>query len=226
MKETTVVNFNNMDVGCYMATPLETHFMQSLSALFSAGESYFSRSCITCASGHGWLFQLAKEFAKQEFYHSRYHERLNNATKYEDDILNRIDKHLDKTLKKLSQVLPKEVNLSATVILEEVTARLGKMLLTDKELNMRFADSDVHELWIAHATDEVAHKYVAETIQSEIFGVRGKVLNFVLRPLVKTILVLVVAKVLVLLNTKSGDVNEIGDYIPFTKMVVKFLKSC
>ena len=225
MKETTKVGeFECIDY--YMATPLETHFMQSLSVLFPAGEAYFSRSIISKAAGKGWLFQLAKEFAKQEFYHSSYHNKLNDSPIYKDGVIDRIDGHLDLVLKKLSKVLPKSINLSATVILEEVTARLGALLLSDQHLQARFANADVRDLWIAHATDEVAHQYVAELIQREVDGFKGGLLNVVLRPLVKSILILVVARNIVVLNSKCYHANEIGDYIPFTKMCVKFLKNC
>lgn len=224
MKPTSEVTFADESIDYYMLTPLETHFMQSLSVCFPAGESYFSRSVISCSAGHGWLFQLAKDFAKQEFYHSRYHEKLNSSVEYRDDVMNKIDKRLDKVLKRLSKTLPKSVNLSATVILEEVTAGLGALLLSDKQLQARFANPEVLELWLAHASDEVAHQYVAELIQKEVKGVKGELLNFVLRPLVKSILMLVVMKVLITLNRKSYHENEITDYYHLSKMIVKFLK--
>ncbi len=223
MNKTKLINVDFDDIeSMYMATQLETNFMQSLSVLFAAGEAYFSRAVIKAAN-ESWLKDLAKEFAQQEFYHSRYHERLNDAVKYDTDIINALDKSLDKTLKQLSKLLPNQINLSATVILEEVTASLGGLLLTDVYVQQRFADDNIRDLWLAHATDEVSHKYVAELIQRNAYGAyTSKVLNDILRPIVKFILVAVVARNNILLGWVS-DV-KIGELPKLLILIAKFLK--
>jgi predicted metal-dependent hydrolase len=169
----------------YAGSPLETIFYQSLSVLFSGGESYFCRAVQAYRDDLPLLAPTINEFCKQEVQHSRVHRLLNSN---QPKINMVIETRVDKTLRKVDRLLPRSVNLQTTVILEHLTASLADIIIRDPVLSGRLDDS-ARDLWLYHAKDEIEHEHVA--LDVAIAAGCPVLLRQALTPVVYTILIAV-----------------------------------
>jgi predicted metal-dependent hydrolase len=194
MKQSTppTINWQHLPVD-YAGSPLETVFYQSLSVLFKGGESFFCRSLQAYRQDLPNLSSLINDFCKQEVDHSRIHQMLNsNGSGKEWNKAMKIEHGVDMLLRKLSKVLPRDAALVVTVVLENVTASLGRLLLDDFELYSRLSP-EAMKLWHYHSEDEVAHEHVALDVMKAA-NVPDELL-ITLAPVVQAALIAVLLKV-------------------------------
>jgi predicted metal-dependent hydrolase len=194
MKQSTppTINWQHLPLD-YAGSPLETVFYQSLSVLFKGGESFFCRSLQAYRQDLPDLSPLINDFCKQEIDHSRIHQMLNsNGSGKEWGKAMKIEYSVDMLLRKLSKALPRDVALVVTVVLENVTASLGRLLLDDYELYSRLSP-EAMKLWHYHSGDEVEHEHVALDV-FKAANVPDELL-IVLAPVVQAALIAVLLKV-------------------------------
>lgn len=136
--------------------PGVTQFLNAMSLFFPAGERYFIRSVRALQNKTpASMKDQISAFIGQEAFHGREHDKLNAALNSPAFM-----SLLERALELLSDKLPKDYNLAATVALEHITAILAQGLLEDVEYFMK-SDQQFCELWIWHALEETEHKAVA-----------------------------------------------------------------
>lgn len=151
-----------------------SQFFNAMSLFFPAGERYFIRSVRAYADKTPpEMKEAVSAFIGQEAFHGREHEQLNAAiVDYRFSIL------LEQALIYLSEKLPPEYNLAATVALEHITSILAQGLLKDVKY-MVDSDPEFRDLWLWHALEETEHKAVAFDLYESV--VKNKVYAYVLR---------------------------------------------
>lgn len=222
MKKSTplVINWQHLPLD-YAGSPLETVFYQSLSVLFKGGESFFCRSLQSYRKDLPHLAPLINDFCKQEIEHSRVHQMLNsNGSGKEWNKAMKIEHSVDMLLRKLSKVLPREIALSATVSLENVTAALGMLLLEDYALYSRLSPEAL-TLWHYHTEDEIEHEHVA----LDVFKASGESerLLAIVTPIVNTLLIAVLIKVNVQLAVERKSLRGVGGWCKLAKEFIKII---
>lgn len=149
--------------------PALTHFMSSLSVLFPDGERFFMKTMN--AYRHDLDEDLKKElneFCFQEANHGRVHtmlnEKLNTRLK-----LRELEKDTQKVLERYTKFLTKKQKLAVTVCLEHLTAIMGKQLIERTDLIQKMS-SDIKNVWVYHAQEEVEHAHVSFEIYKAVGG--------------------------------------------------------
>jgi uncharacterized protein len=213
MRTTTKYKPTNIPLD-YAGSPLETVFFQALSALFPSGESYFNRSLLAYQKDLPFLEPMIREFTRQEAQHSVMHHALNGDSK----AIAAIDKRLDKTLKLATKLLPRAVNLQATIILESITADLANVLVGDLVIEFRM-NPEAYKAWLVHALDEQAHEYVAIDVAIAA-GANKTLLRKLLTPLVYVLLITHIVRNNVVLAKERGSLRGT---IGWGILVYKFL---
>ncbi|WP_436792874.1 metal-dependent hydrolase [Actinospongicola halichondriae] len=178
---------------------LMCHMVAALSGLFPDGEEMFIDSVkhyrdeITDQD----LKRQVNAFIGQEVTHGREHRRLNERlaelgyrSKMVEDLLHRdevITPGMRRVIKLISRFGPlREINeqlereetiepepifmLAMTAALEHYTATMAETLLTERELQERFADQDFFRMWAWHAIEECEHKAVAFDVYKAVGG--------------------------------------------------------
>ncbi|MFP6844949.1 MAG: metal-dependent hydrolase [Thalassolituus sp.] len=140
-----------------------TTFWTTLSALFPEGETFFVdtvknyRHIITEQT----LKDQVSGFIGQEAMHSKEHEAFNGMASKHGFPTEKLDKELGWYFKIIRKVIPKRMQLAATVALEHYTAILAEQLLRDERHQEMFKDKEALKLWMWHALEENEHKIVA-----------------------------------------------------------------
>jgi len=222
MKQSTppIINWQHLPLD-YAGSPLETVFYQSLSVLFKGGESFFCRSLQAYRASLPHLAPLINDFCKQEIEHSRIHQMLNsNGSGMGWDKAMKIEHSVDIALKTLSKTLPREIALSVTVALENVTASLGRLLLEDYDLYSRLSPEAL-TLWHYHAEDEIEHEHVT----LDVFKASGESerLIAVVTPIVNALLIAVLVKVNIQLAIERKSLRGVGGWCKLAKEFIKII---
>jgi predicted metal-dependent hydrolase len=146
-----------------------THFMNTLSIFFPAGEKFFMdsvqhyRDQVTDPQ----LQKDIKEFMGQEALHTRehlvYNQALIDAGFPVDKYMNRVEK----LLKWVQKTMPQDVQLAITISLEHLTASLGHTVITDPKL-MADAEKNYANIWYWHSLEEIEHKGVAYDVWNDV----------------------------------------------------------
>jgi len=222
MKQSTPPNINWQHLPLdYAGSPLETVFYQSLSVLFKGGESFFCRSLQAYRQDLPHLAPLINDFCKQEIDHSRIHQMLNsNGSGKEWNKAMKIEYSVDMLLRKLSKALPRDVALIVTVVLENVTASLGRLLLEDYELYSRLSP-EAMRLWHYHAEDEIEHEHVALDV-FKASGESGQLIA-IIAPIVNALLIAVLVKVNVQLAVERKSFSGVGGWCKLAKVFIKII---
>lgn len=178
---------------------LLSHLVAALSGLFPDGEEMFIdavkhyRDEVTDPD----LRRQVNAFIGQEVTHGREHRRLNErlaelgyrsklveATLQNDDPLTPAMKRIVKIatrfgpLRDIGRQLEEEdglepepiMLLALTAALEHYTATMAETLLTEPELQERFADEAFFRMWAWHAIEECEHKAVAFDVYKAVGG--------------------------------------------------------
>lgn len=147
------------------------HFLNTLSIFFPAGERFFIQSIrnyreqITDAD----LKKAIAAFIGQEAFHTREHEEYNAVMEAANLNVARMEKTVEELLATVQRILPKPLQLAATVALEHLTALMATIVLEDEHF---FAGSEEHylALWQWHAMEETEHKGVAYDVYEQAVG--------------------------------------------------------
>ena len=149
-----------------------TTFWTTLSALFSAGETFFIDSVKNYR--HVVKDQKLKDeisgFIGQEALHTKEHQAFNDMADRHGLPSGRIDKELWGLLDLAKKVFPKKLQLATTVALEHYTAILAEQLLRDTDHQENIQDREALKLWMWHALEENEHKSVAYDVYELIGG--------------------------------------------------------
>lgn len=175
------------------------HLVAALSGLFPDGEEMFieavrhHRDRVTDPD----LLRQVNAFIGQEVTHGREHRLLNErlaelgyraklveATLHNDAVITpgmrrilRIVtkfgplKDIGERIEEQETIEPEPIMLLAlTSALEHYTATMAQTLLTERELQERFADEDFFRMWAWHAIEECEHKAVAFDVYKAVGG--------------------------------------------------------
>ena len=152
-----------------------THFLNTLSIFFPAGERFFIQSIRNYRDqiSDADLKKAVAAFIGQEAFHTREHEEYNEAMAVAKLNTEKMEKTVEVLLAKLQEILPKPIQLAVTVALEHLTAMLAEMVLVDDRF---FAGSETHyhALWQWHAMEETEHKGVAFDVYEKVIGTGPK----------------------------------------------------
>lgn len=176
-----------------------SHMLAALSGLFPDGEEIFidavrlHRDQVTDPD----LLRQVNAFIGQEVTHGREHRRLNarladlgyrsqlveNLLHQDQAITPRMMRFLKVVtrfgpLKDVGEQLEEDeqfepepiMKLAITAALEHYTATMAEMLLSEPELQARFADEGLFRMWAWHAIEECEHKSVAFDVYKAVGG--------------------------------------------------------
>ncbi len=146
--------------------PVATAFFNSLSISFPHAEIYMIDSL------KPWRAHVSdsmrKEinlFIQQELNHSREHVAFNRGMIEAGFEFQPVEKDIIKLVKELNMRSDLE-RLQMTICMEHLTAIISSELLSD-DRHLARAESELHKLWIWHATEEIEHKAVAYNVWLE-----------------------------------------------------------
>lgn len=169
MKTLQVPSVNNVDQYWFDHNPALTHFMSALSVLFPDGERFFMK-CM-----NAYRTKLPKdlqtelnEFCMQEANHGRVHTLLN--TKLDTSpLLRDLENETKAIIDKYTKYMTKKQKLAVTVCLEHLTAVMGKQLVVRDDMTDTMT-SDIKDVWLYHAAEEVEHAHVSFDIYKAVGG--------------------------------------------------------
>ncbi|MDB4976968.1 MAG: hypothetical protein JWN48_5309 [Myxococcaceae bacterium] len=139
-----------------------SQFLNNLSVFFPVGERFF----IASMKAHKDFIKdpklqaEARAFYAQEGIHSREHVRYNAMLREQGYPIEAMEKRVDQLLKLVSKLTPNRIQQGVTCALDQFTALMADLLLTDDRL-MEGADPTMARLWRGHAAEENEHKAVA-----------------------------------------------------------------
>jgi hypothetical protein len=139
-----------------------TTYLTVLSAFFPPGEEFFVRSVQRFASQitDPVLRARVAGFTAQEVIHGREHDRLNELLRERGFDLDVPEKAIEAALA-LLELLPARQQLACTAFMEHFTAVMAEETLLAEENGTGYIHSDVNELWLWHALEELEHKSVS-----------------------------------------------------------------
>lgn len=149
--------------------PVLTRHMDTLSSLFPDGEQFFVDSVrayqkeITDPA----LQKEIRAFIGQEARHSEQHSHFNATA---GDAVEWSRARCERLVKVAQKVLPKKLQLAATVCAEHFTATWGEHLLRRKDIHEAHIDKDMQHMWLWHAVEETEHKTTAFAVYKAVGG--------------------------------------------------------
>lgn len=149
-----------------------THFLNTLSIFFPAGERFFIQSIrnyrdqVTSPE----LKKAVAAFIGQEAFHTREHEEYNEAMAQARLNTDKMEKTVEELLDYVQRTLPKPAQLAVTVALEHLTAMLAELVLVDDYFMPTGTEERFHALWQWHAMEETEHKGVAYDVYETVIG--------------------------------------------------------
>lgn len=149
--------------------PSLTHFMSALSVLFPDGERFFMK-CMNAYRNDlsGDLKKELTEFCHQEANHGRVHTALNEKLATSSK-LRELENETKAIIDKYTKYMTKKQKLAVTVCLEHLTAVMGKQLVNRTDLTDKMT-SDIKDVWLYHAQEEVEHAHVSFDIYKAVGG--------------------------------------------------------
>jgi predicted metal-dependent hydrolase len=158
---------------------IESHLAACMSAVFPDGEDYFVRSVRHYRDRieDPALKRQVAGFIGQESVHGREHRALNDRLAEHGYPVKRMEKLTEFGLSLRTRFAPPIANLALTAALEHFTATLAELLMTDTDVQHRFGDAAVRDLFLWHALEESEHKAVAFDVYRAVGG--GETLRIV-----------------------------------------------
>ncbi|MDX1588434.1 MAG: metal-dependent hydrolase [Oleiphilaceae bacterium] len=140
-----------------------TAFFNALSMQFPLGEHSFIESLRAYRDQieGDQLKAQVRAFIGQEGFHSREHQRYNDALvqRYGEEAIDRIETHFKRQMDFVAS-LPRSRRLAGTCAAEHYTAAMAHILLSDPAALAGVSD-EMKALWKWHAVEEMEHKAVA-----------------------------------------------------------------
>lgn len=140
-----------------------TAFFNALSMQFPLGEHHFIESLRAYRDQieGDQLKAQVRAFIGQEGFHSREHQRYNDALvqRYGQEAIDQIETQFRKQMDFVAS-LPRSRRLASTCAAEHYTASMAHVLLSDPAALADVSD-EMKALWHWHAVEEVEHKAVA-----------------------------------------------------------------
>lgn len=165
-------DFNNVPKNWYKDNPVLTAFWNSFSLTFPEGEKFFVKSVKYYEDQifDELLKSDIRSFIGQEAQHGKQHRAFNKMIKYHGySNVEELESVVILLLKTANKILTPEMKLAVTCALEHFTALLGEQLLTDERHQCNI-DSNIKDLWMWHALEEIEHKSVAYNVYVETKG--------------------------------------------------------
>ena len=149
-----------------------THFLNTLSVFFPAGERFFIQSIRNYRDqiSDAELKKAVAAFIGQEAFHTREHEEYNEAMAAAKLNTEKMEKYVEELLANAQRVLPKPVQLAVTVALEHLTAMMAELVLVDDAFVPMESEAHYQALWQWHAMEETEHKGVAYDVFEKVMG--------------------------------------------------------
>lgn len=169
MKTLQVPTVDYIEYYWFDNNPALTHFMSSLSVLFPDGERFFMKTMNAYRNElPEHLKKELNEFCIQEANHGRVHTLL-NVSLHTSPKLIELENRTNDILTKYTKYLNKKQKLAVTVCLEHLTAIMGKQLVLRTDLSKKMK-SDLKNVWLYHANEEVEHAHVSFDVYKAIGG--------------------------------------------------------
>ncbi len=151
--------------------PFCSTFLTALSSLFPHGEAFFVQSVRYYRDQINDPLMKAQVagFIGQEAMHSKEHIAFNDMITRQGLPVDRLHHDVGILLDTAQKILPRTMQLAATVCLEHYTAIIAEMLLRDPEVQQRFSEES-RTLWLWHAVEENEHKNVAFDVFQNVSG--------------------------------------------------------
>ena len=148
-----------------------TQFFNALSLFFPVGERFFIQAVRNYRDQlkNPELQKAATGFIGQEAMHGREHEIYNRYIADAGMPIAEYEAFVARLLKWIQNNSTKEMQLSATIALEHLTALLGESLLADDRITAG-ADPAYRRMWRWHALEETEHKAVAFDVWRAVMG--------------------------------------------------------
>ncbi len=148
-----------------------TTFLTALSSLFPHGESFFVQSVRYYRDQITDPLMKAQVagFIGQEAMHSKEHVAFNEMMTRQGLPVDQLHHDVGRLLDTAQKILPRTMQLAATVCLEHYTAIIAEMLLRDPEVQQKFSEES-RALWLWHAVEENEHKNVAFDVFQQVSG--------------------------------------------------------
>ncbi|SFF50501.1 hypothetical protein SAMN04488120_10621 [Fontimonas thermophila] len=148
-----------------------THFYNALSIFFPEGERFFIHSVRHYRDriADPELQAAVTAFIGQEAMHGREHSDYNRALVEAGLPVQQLEGIVIRLLERLKRRLPPQLQLSATIALEHLTAIMADALLRNPHF-IEGADPRYTALWRWHALEETEHKAVAFDVYDSVFG--------------------------------------------------------
>ncbi len=155
----------------FAGNPIVTHTENAFSILIPPGERFFIRSVQHYAerTADPELAGLIRAFVQQEALHTRSHNAFNASLARFGVDVDRETAYADRVMTTLGKVLPKRMQLAATVFLEHLTATGAHLLFTEPRI-CEAMHPEMLRFWRWHAAEEIEHKAVAFDLYREIGG--------------------------------------------------------
>lgn len=149
-----------------------THFLNTLSIFFPAGERFFIQSIRNYRDqiSNPELKKAVAAFIGQEAFHTREHEEYNEAMAEARLNSDKMEKSVEQLLDFVQRNAPKPIQLAITVALEHLTAMLAELVLVDNSFMPTGTEERYHALWQWHAMEETEHKGVAYDVYETVIG--------------------------------------------------------
>ncbi len=151
--------------------PIVTHMENAFSILIPPGESFFIRSVRNYEdrATDPELEDLIRAFIQQEGLHTRAHNEFNDSLKrFGVDVETEIT-YAKQVFTSLQKILPKKVQLGATVFMEHLTATGAHVLFMEPAV-AESMHPEMVRFWRWHAVEELEHKAVAFDLFQAVGG--------------------------------------------------------
>jgi len=146
----------------FAGNPLVTHFENAFSILIPPGERFFIRSVryFSDRVDDPESQDLIRAFIQQEGLHTRAHNEFNaSLARFGVDVAGEAA-YAERVFQKLGRILPRKVQLGATVFMEHLTA-VGAHMMFVEPLVAESMEPEMARFWRWHAAEELEHKAVA-----------------------------------------------------------------
>lgn len=155
----------------YTDATLISHFLTALSITFPQGERFFVETVRNVREQikDPQLQADIAGFIGQEAHHAQAHEQFNHAVQSTQYNLKKYDAAFEKEMLRL-RTLTQRRQLAATVALEHFTALMAGYMLKYPEFMFKGLSSNMKQLWLWHAVEEIEHKHVAFDVYQSIFN--------------------------------------------------------
>lgn len=153
----------------YAPSPLLSHLLTALSVTFPEGEKFFVETIrnVRHLIDNPLLQADISAFIGQESRHAKSHSEFNQSVLSDNYNIDVFKHMMDAEFIRL-RTLSQRRQLAATVVLEHFTAMIAGYMLKYPRL-ISHLDTNMKNLWLWHAIEEIEHKSVAFDVYKQVF---------------------------------------------------------